>query len=78
VNSFPAYDPAEAEPRLQAACYASGLYRVNPHDSQPIFAVDTPPPTVSGAIHIGHVYSRSLRISACGRRWRPPPSICAV
>jgi valyl-tRNA synthetase len=57
VNSFPAYDPAEAEPRLQAAWHASGLYRFNPHDPRPIFAVDTPPPTVSGAIHIGHVYS---------------------
>jgi valyl-tRNA synthetase len=57
VNSFPAYDPAEAEPRLQAAWSAAGLYTFNPHDPRPIFAVDTPPPTVSGAIHIGHVYS---------------------
>lgn len=57
MNSFPTYDPAEAEPRLQAAWSAAGIYRFNPADPRPIFAIDTPPPTVSGAIHIGHVYS---------------------
>jgi valyl-tRNA synthetase len=57
VNAFPAYDPAEAEPRLQAAWSAAGIYRFHPADPRPIFAIDTPPPTVSGAIHIGHVYS---------------------
>jgi valyl-tRNA synthetase len=53
----PAFDPAEAEPRLQAAWSAAGIYRFDPADPRPIFAVDTPPPTVSGEIHIGHVYS---------------------
>jgi valyl-tRNA synthetase len=51
------FDPAEAEPRLQAAWSDTGIYAFDPADPRPIFAVDTPPPTVSGAIHIGHVYS---------------------
>jgi valyl-tRNA synthetase len=51
------YDPAEAEPRLQAAWADAQLYRFDPADPRPLFAVDTPPPTVSGELHIGHVYS---------------------
>jgi valyl-tRNA synthetase len=39
----------------------SGGHRVkasfNPHASGPIFTIDTPPPTVSGELHIGHCYS---------------------
>ena len=65
-NSF---DPSEAEPRLQAAWAASGIYRFNPTDPRPIFAVDTPPPTVSGEIHIGHVYSY-VQAEAMVRFWR--------
>jgi len=55
---FPSsYDPSEAEPRHQAAWATAGIYAFDPADPRPIFAVDTPPPTVSGEIHIGHVYS---------------------
>lgn len=28
-----------------------------PRDSRPLFSIDTPPPTVSGHLHIGHIYS---------------------
>ena len=65
-NSF---DPSEAEPRLQAVWAASGIYRFKPTDPRPIFAVDTPPPTVSGEIHIGHVYSY-VQAEAMVRFWR--------
>ena len=34
------------------------IYHWNPHDTQKqTFAIDTPPPTVSGSLHIGHVFS---------------------
>jgi valyl-tRNA synthetase len=36
----------------------SGVYRFDgtgPRES--IFSIDTPPPTVSGALHVGHVFS---------------------
>jgi valyl-tRNA synthetase len=65
----PSYDPAEAEPRLQAAWSDAGLYHFNPADTRPIFAVDTPPPTVSGEIHLGHVYSY-IQAEAMIRFWR--------
>jgi valyl-tRNA synthetase len=51
------YDPAEAEARWQAAWAARRLYEFNPADPRPLFVIDTPPPTVSGEITIGHVYS---------------------
>lgn len=52
------YSAAETEPRWQKFWEDKGVFRFNkdaPHDR--IFSVDTPPPTVSGALHIGHVYS---------------------
>jgi valyl-tRNA synthetase len=37
---------------------ADGLYRFDRSKTRPeIFAVDTPPPTVSGSLHVGHVMS---------------------
>jgi valyl-tRNA synthetase len=51
------YNPAEAEPRWQAAWATHRLYEFDPTDPRPLFVIDTPPPTVSGEITIGHVYS---------------------
>lgn len=65
----PSFDPSQAEPRIQSAWDAAGLYRFDPADPRPIFAVDTPPPTVSGEIHIGHVYSY-VQAEAMVRFWR--------
>ncbi|MCW5851308.1 MAG: valine--tRNA ligase [Anaerolineae bacterium] len=53
------YNPTEAEPRLQAFWQDQGIYHFNPRSDRPIYAVDTPPPTVSGHLHLGHVYSYS-------------------
>ena len=51
------YDFRTAEPRLQARWTDEGIYQFDPsHPGQP-YTVDTPPPTVSGRIHVGHVYS---------------------
>src|SRR5499433_3643337 len=37
---------------------AEGTYRFNRSRSrEEIFSIDTPPPTASGALHIGHVFS---------------------
>ncbi len=37
---------------------ASGTYRFDPTKSrEQIYAIDTPPPTVSGSLHVGHVMS---------------------
>ncbi|MFA5860477.1 MAG: valine--tRNA ligase [Candidatus Thermoplasmatota archaeon] len=34
-----------------------GIYRFDAASSKPVFSIDTPPPTVSGRMHIGHAYS---------------------
>ena len=33
------------------------IYAFDPKSSKPIFSIDTPPPTISGNIHIGHIFS---------------------
>jgi valyl-tRNA synthetase len=51
------YDFRTAEPRLQQQWASDGIYQFDPAVTGPVYTVDTPPPTVSGRIHIGHVYS---------------------
>jgi valyl-tRNA synthetase len=53
------YNPNEAEPRLHAFWHDGGIYHFNPDDDRPIYSIDTPPATVSGDLHLGHVYSYS-------------------
>jgi valyl-tRNA synthetase len=63
------YDAAQAERRWQETWARARIYEFAPDDSRPIFAIDTPPPTVSGEIHIGHVYSY-VQAEAMARFWR--------
>ncbi len=51
------YDFRTAEPRLQQQWASDGIYLFDPAVTGAVYTVDTPPPTVSGRIHIGHVYS---------------------
>jgi valyl-tRNA synthetase len=52
------FDAAEAAPRLERAWEQAGVYSWDPTRSrQDSFVVDTPPPTVSGSLHVGHVFS---------------------
>ncbi len=45
------------EPRLRAFWEERGVHRFAVRQGQPIHSIDTPPPTVSGKLHMGHVYS---------------------
>jgi len=37
---------------------AEGTFRFHRPDSRAeVFSIDTPPPTVSGSLHVGHVFS---------------------
>ena len=58
-TGFPAsYLPAEVEPALCSRWEESKLHHYDPaRPRQETFVVDTPPPTVSGSLHIGHVFS---------------------
>src|SRR5580765_7013561 len=52
------FDAKEAETRLDAKWEAEAVYRWDPaRPREETFVVDTPPPTVSGSLHIGHVFS---------------------
>jgi len=51
------YDSKEAEPRLQKFWEKTGVYKFDPKSKKKIFSIDTPPPTVSGAMHIGHAFN---------------------
>jgi valyl-tRNA synthetase len=51
------YDPVEAEPKLQALWENAGVYHYTSNDDRPVYSIDTPPPTVSGNLHLGHTYS---------------------
>jgi len=35
------------------------LYRFMPNSNKPVYSIDTPPPTISGRLHIGHAFSYS-------------------
>jgi valyl-tRNA synthetase len=63
------YEAAHHEQEWQATWAAQQTFAFDPNDTRPIFAVDTPPPTVSGDIHIGHVYSY-VQAEAMIRFWR--------
>jgi valyl-tRNA synthetase len=53
------YNPKETEPRLSADWQATGIYHFSTERNGPVYSIDTPPPTVSGHLHLGHVYSYS-------------------
>jgi valyl-tRNA synthetase len=53
------YSPAQIEPALQAQWQEQGTYRFDPDSPRAVYSIDTPPPTVSGNLHLGHVFSYS-------------------
>jgi valyl-tRNA synthetase len=53
------YAPAEVEPQLEKFWQESGIYHFDPQAQGPVYSIDTPPATVSGHLHLGHVYSYS-------------------
>ncbi len=51
------YDPKEAEPRWQKYWEEKEIFKFDLESKAEIFSIDTPPPTVSGKMHIGHAFS---------------------
>ena len=51
-----ASDLRDIEERWRASWEETGIFRYDPtRGREETFVVDTPPPTVSGSLHIGHV-----------------------
>ena len=63
MHPLPAqYDQAAIEKKWQAHWLTSGVYNWVDDDKaenarEHSFVIDTPPPTVSGTLHMGHVFS---------------------
>lgn len=53
------YDFKEVEERTGRFWADEKIYAYDPGSKKKVYAIDTPPPTVSGFIHIGHVFSYS-------------------
>ena len=56
IPDKPSLDGIEA--RLMQRWHDEGVYRFDRNASRDqVFSIDTPPPTVSGSLHIGHMFS---------------------
>lgn len=53
------YNAAESEAKWQNFWQEKGIYRFSEGSKAPVYSIDTPPPTVNGRIHIGHIFSYS-------------------
>jgi valyl-tRNA synthetase len=59
MKPFPdSYDAKANEAALRARWAQDDAFRWDPaRPADTDYVIDTPPPTVSGALHVGHVYS---------------------
>ncbi|MFW6014428.1 MAG: valine--tRNA ligase [Nanoarchaeota archaeon] len=51
------YDAKETEKKWQAYWEKEEINSFDPNNTKEIFSIDTPPPTMSGRMHIGHAFS---------------------
>ncbi len=52
------YNFKESEKKWQDFWEQEQVYAFDLHDTtRPVYSIDTPPPTVSGKLHIGHIFS---------------------
>lgn len=51
------YDSKTTEPEIQRLWEQGKIYQFKPNPDKEVYSIDTPPPTVSGSLHIGHVFS---------------------
>jgi valyl-tRNA synthetase len=54
------YKPEQIEEKWQDRWVEEKTYAYQREDGQEVFSIDTPPPTVSGNLHFGHVYGNTL------------------
>ena len=53
------YDPKVSEAKWQKYWEKNGIFKFDEKSDAEVYSVDTPPPTVSGKMHIGHAFSYS-------------------
>ena len=50
------YNFAEKEPKWEKFWQENQVYKFDEKSNKPTFSIDTPPPTVSGHLHMGHIF----------------------
>jgi valyl-tRNA synthetase len=53
------YEADKVEQQNQSIWEEEGIYHFSRESRNAVYSIDTPPPTVSGNLHLGHVYSYS-------------------
>ncbi|MCL5100797.1 MAG: valine--tRNA ligase [Candidatus Marsarchaeota archaeon] len=53
------YISKEVEDKLRKLWTDEGIYKFDSESKKQVYSIDTPPPTISGLIHMGHVFSYS-------------------
>ena len=51
------YDHGTCDAQAQEKWEQEQTYTLSTNTKKPLFSIDTPPPTVSGTLHIGHIFS---------------------
>lgn len=51
------YNPMKSEKKWQQYWKDFNVYGFDSHSKKEIYSIDTPPPTISGSLHIGHIFS---------------------
>ena len=51
------YDALRIEKEMQQFWKENNIYTYQANSQKEIYSIDTPPPTVSGSLHIGHIFS---------------------
>ena len=55
----PRYSPKDIEERVARFWDDKQVYKFDSSSKLPVYSIDTPPPTISGNLHLGHVFSYS-------------------
>jgi valyl-tRNA synthetase len=56
------YSPEKVEKKWQEKWVENSTYKYSGStDREEVFSIDTPPPTVSGSLHMGHLYGQTLQ-----------------
>ncbi len=51
------YDGLTVEKDIQEFWRENEIFKFDPQNEAPVYSIDTPPPTVNGSLHIGHIFS---------------------
>ncbi len=53
------YNPKEKETEIREFWSKKGIFKFDEKSKKPMYSIDTPPPTMSGKMHVGHAFSFS-------------------